>query len=126
MKDNKFRVWDTEKNIMLYLNDCERNLVIYGDNKWYLRDETITLLDHNSGILMQYTGLKDNYGIKVYDGDILDATIRENSLATMGKVIFDKHLFAYCNKNDSGSTMLWRLKHIKIIGNIYENPGRMK
>jgi len=103
MREIKFRAWDKEKKKMRYMNDGE-----FSDNMiWML--ETQELADDFE--VMQYTGLKDTNGKKIYEGDIL-----ENRFEDRGVVV----------KEDACWTIEgFEFKHwydLEVIGNIYDNP----
>lgn len=127
MREIKFRAFDKEKKDIIYfgLFDSEHDescrLWIDDYGKRYESDL----------IIMQYTGLKDKNGKKIYEGDIVKGLLKS------GVIEFDKGLFG--TNWDYGTdrkTMLgsWGTKtnlrclhdglndKIEVIGNIYENP----
>lgn len=82
--------------------------------------------EHVKGI-MEYTGLKDNNGKEIYEGDILQYLFNEVDEIDQAIVIFDEG--AWCSKTDDHqSEYLFEelqsnaFSYIYIIGNIYENP----
>jgi hypothetical protein len=96
MREIKFRVWD---NIMIYDNFCAIN----ADPKF----------------VMQYTGLKDENGKEIYEGDIvlLHGYYRTDVRFKDGMFILD----APSNQGDFEEILYNRLDTCKVIGNIYEN-----
>lgn len=101
-REFKFRGWNTEDKVMVYnLN----SLRIY--NGKLIQDDYI---------VMQWTGLKDNGNIDVYEGDILI----NNFYKKISPVFFDQY--------DAGFDMFiekfteTNVKECEVIGNIYENP----
>lgn len=70
--------------------------------------------------LMQYTGLKDQNGKEIYEGDILKAS---NSII---KIVFKGRGYEgiYLNKEEMNELPIQNNNYLywQIIGNIYENP----
>ncbi|EHR4273034.1 hypothetical protein KUD13_002574 [Listeria monocytogenes] len=75
---------------------------------WYSFDDVV---------LMQYTGLKDKYGKKIFEGDIC----WEEHNECYGVVKFEDAKFLYLWENIAED--LWEVADsIEIYGNIHENP----
>lgn len=82
---------------------------------WYNFDDVV---------LMQYTGLKDKNGKKIFEGDIVEIDVHDHLgwNVIKGKVIFLEGAWLV---TDSGSFAipLWsEINEIEVIGNIHENP----
>ena len=69
-------------------------------------------------ILMQYIGLKDKNGVKIYEGDVMDNDGLMVEVAFVGG--------AFCKCNDVGQWLIIDPDECKVIGNIYENPELLK
>ena len=117
MKEIKFRAWDKENKKMVYSGT---------DDFWFMSfdNESIGILGcHNIGgdpdttidsfELMQFVGLTDKNGKKIYEGDIVSSSNKG-----IKKVFWSK---LDCQFAIDG-TYLYRMADIEIIGNIYENP----
>lgn len=100
MKEIKFRFWNGNKMIYKSLFDITKNLS-------YINQP------------MQYTGLKDNNGKEIYEGDII-----ENYISGIGikkaVVAFDNGCFKDITNDEFIS------EDCIVIGNIYENPELLK
>ena len=123
-REIKFRVWDKEPRIMIYLNTSHDSLMFHnaGNASYYN-------LQNGSGgdeyELMQFTGLKDKNGKEIYEGDIVDfngtrglfkyeVTFSEGSFCY--NVFGDMKSFKYDGANYS----------CEVIGNVYENKDLLK
>jgi len=113
MIEKKFRAWSISDKIMTKTF----NLSEFSDLS-YKKGNTYTCsLDIDDLIIMQFTGVKDKDGKRIYEGDILNVYNRWN-----GKVIFDKSSLRWDIKGKTFYLHLATTCELKIIGNIYKNP----
>lgn len=127
MKQLKFKIWDKK--------ECKWFEPIYKAYEGELLDLSITLsgellmrtIDepaiHESMFkyrfeIVQFTGLYDKNGKEIYEGDIIDSTMR---FCNYGTVIFNNGKFVSYVENCE-NVDLCNLVNIDVIGNIYENP----
>lgn len=145
MKKIKFRVWDKQKNKMICsAYDLENfNMFISpftGNIEFFERPKNIYMspnadsialvhwikpykIRENSDdlVLMQFTGLHDKNGKKIYEGDILksDESFWKNENIVVNYQNGGFYPFRFeCQEQ----TDLLDPKRSEIIGNIYENP----
>jgi hypothetical protein len=99
--------------------ECLTQQICHDDEVRYLS------YDHVSAgmVFEQFIGIEDINGNDVYVGDIVTGIISENSLATMGTVVFDDHFLFYANKNYGGNTPIHKINKIRVIGNCHENQN---
>lgn len=116
MRNIKFRAWHKENKEMCYLEEYE-DYHIYAN--WFANASILQTPvgnddDLSSFILMQSTGLKDENGEEVFEGDIVKGKNLENfdEIAEVKWDYVQWHPFA-------GHRGLVRCE---VIGNIYENP----
>ena len=118
MREIKFRAWDTIDNKMLFSEVWEEKRAIgfaYFDigNSGYQPEDLK---------LMQYTGLKDETGKEIYEGDIIKA--RFDKQVIIGAVQFSRIGFI-CGSMGWIQKLLTATELI-VIRNIYENPELLK
>ena len=118
MREIKFRAWDFVNKIM------DEDIFIDGAGNAYDYAST-TYNTPNTEIqrcefpVMQYTGLKDKYGVEIYEGDILSYFGFEY------EVIFEESAFGSYEGGQFYAFAEMAIDEIaktKIIGNRYENP----
>jgi len=114
MREIKFRAWHTDE--MFY--DVQ-NTYDQGANGCSVPEsnfEDVLLGGYN---VMQYTGLTDENGKEIYEGDIVKSFIsgeQENY-----EIIFDDACFI-CALKGVCHGILPAHKDVEVLGNIYENP----
>lgn len=123
MESISFRAWDKEEKKMhkvktiefsrrgariIHLAEVQSNGK--GDHKRW----------HSSVKLMQSTGLKDDFGNELFEGDIFES--RFSGIKYV--VYWDDKLASFWIKGETKTHPLYTLTpfHPRILGNIYENP----
>jgi uncharacterized phage protein (TIGR01671 family) len=127
MREVKFRAWDKRNNKWFH-NDLFilTNSGFYADYREF--DDGNSLFDYEYE-LMQYTGLKDKNGKKIYEGDIVKGKAYEFSDCPriIGEVIYDYCEYKVKSRREKTSWLKAELNTIyEVIGNIYENPELVK
>ena len=121
MREHKFRAWVENKMHDVYsLVTSNGSIVRIGLARFPFSHDVAP------DSLMQYTGLKDNNGKDIYEGDILDCTLsfEGSTLPHRGEVVYDDTHCSFGTKNETGITLFCKhnINTREIIGNIYENP----
>lgn len=118
----KFRAWDINNKTWLKCGEMLLGYLVAWET-----DNTFEVLGRGDYKVMEYTGLKDEDGKEIYEGDIIEGGYF-NMLT--GEFSSRKHIVKYENAQFKaelightpyGDTWLQFVKG-KIIGNIYENP----
>lgn len=123
MREIEFRAWLKDENKMVKVKaiDWVEEIDIFSIN--YPEGKSYSGYDRDNIELMQYIGLKDKNGVKIFEGDIvrfevddictkplyIDYDKHDCSFSLFRKGIVDRGLLAHYHKD------------IVVIGNIYEN-----
>ena len=125
MREIKFRAWVRRLDKMCNVTgiDFERNEINILRPGWHMSE----WLRRDQVELMQYTGLKDNNGREVYEGDVLDIGLQnQDGKPVVAPVSYEKYIAGYVL--DNGGNGIWQRldEDCEVIGNIYENPELLK
>jgi uncharacterized phage protein (TIGR01671 family) len=126
-REIRFRAWSFTQHRML-----DRVLAGPGDPcslVWIEERKDWFNFDAVSGMIMQFTGLKDKNGKEVYEGDIIRATLVETGelKQVVEKVSYTEQYagytpFGHLMPFDEGRWIDCLSDSFEVIGNIYENP----
>ena len=126
----KFRAWDTHEEVMNRVGYIDFVNGVIGMSNENVRDYEQPI--HRVNIL-QYTGLKDKNGVEIFEGDILEVEKNEDGTykgTINGKTFFDRFQGYSSKIKVDGMHDIYTLRnwnnHVRIIGNIYENPELLK
>lgn len=108
----KFRAWDKEKKLMRI-----NNLYPKSDINSFFAD--VSHLE-----VMQFTGLLDKNGKEIYESDVIGGTSYKSNAPVKGVVEYEAGCFGVVS--NTWGYYLADLKNLEVIGNIYENPERLK
>jgi len=133
MREIKFRAWDILEKKMYSVLEISwiRNTITINKlkekGKWKVPD--MIFLDDVE--LMQYTGLKDksNPPKEIYEGDMLDNNTRATTplIVKWSKSWGQWALHGHNHEVHKGFVnSIRRVRKLKVIGNIYENPELLK
>ncbi|ELC8383211.1 MAG: YopX family protein [Clostridium perfringens] len=119
-RDIKFRAWDEELGEMLYTESEEW----FDDGVYFRFNKHEEELRHD---LMRYTGLKDENGKEIYEGDILSIKIysRDKIIVQCKALVeFKDGYFGVIWGYDKSFLSLKSFFNTKfeVVGNKYENP----
>jgi uncharacterized phage protein (TIGR01671 family) len=115
MREIKFRAWNKETKSMrivdnMQLDNSKVNLVFMENGE--LAPESFL---RENLILLQFTGLKDEDGKEIYEGDIVQKGFEKYQIEW-------QYTSFGINTRNYGWQLLDEFTDLKIIGNIYENP----
>lgn len=143
MREIKFRAWDREYEKMTYFDDEDYEYkppLVFRLDQVFKKDdnyddyEDFEYNDITDKVeIMQYTGLHDENGKEIYEGDIIEFSYdmfvgNFDTFVAKGKVVFEEGAFyveAFENERttEGEAYLLYsiNLDTIEVIGNIYEN-----
>ncbi len=116
----KFRAWSPKWKKMIYDGVDGYTISVHSGTIW------LDSCDDECATLMQYTGINDENGVDVYEGD----RIMEDGEA--GYVIFQSGAFVICWDMEDvlvdpiGWDKQNRERKFTVIGNMYEKPVKSK
>lgn len=118
----KFRAWDN-LNRRMYVDELESMNFAKNGNPANIAVERfigtlVCIGDDPQCVLMQFTGLHDENGKEIYEGDIVVASL--NGSPHNFQVVYDIERAAF-RIADEGTLPLE--SDVTVIGNIYENPN---
>lgn len=119
MREIKFRAWDKSKKRFFQSRDEDVSWhipTVAGINNMIPKYATITFFDTAQNfIYSQYTGLHDENGVEVYEGDIIQGVMNYSKSKFKSNVFYNDGAF----RVDTGSLICNAT--FEVIGNIYEN-----
>ncbi len=114
MRPIEFRAWLPGAKRMEKIHKMELN----EDGKWWVEFENGTGLDYCDTI-MQYTGLKDKNGVKIFEGDILLYSEGYDITDEKQEIVFEGGAFRTEFPRLTIGSWPYEYSH-RIIGNKYE------
>jgi uncharacterized phage protein (TIGR01671 family) len=142
MRDFQFKVWDNDSNRFLeidYINfnrdGSIKELILIDGYDFDIGCVEYHSYTPNDVEILQYSGIKDKNGKKIYEGDIIEKYISTDGLKPKKKKIKLKIYFEHGEFKAKRITKVpksykWYNRGVfydcKIIGNIYENPELLK
>ena len=121
MREIEFRAWDKIRHQIIEVDAIEFKVKEVFTDDGFGRP-------FNDIELIQYTGLHDKNGKKIYDGDIVNLTkikgfCQDENWKFTGKVFWANGCYMAIHYNGQHVEKLWGdYTQMEVIGNSYENP----
>lgn len=96
--------------------------LIHNDDDLLIRNGCLSTFIENE-TAGQFTGLMDKNGKEIYEGDIITF---DNHLQGISQVVYDYAGFDVDSKNYRTALRPMMNNHIRVIGNIHDNPELLK
>lgn len=137
MREIKFRGKDKEKDIwrygdLIYDPDLDISHIhcfeYYGSDSGLQRDENIDPVV--SSTVGQHTGIKDDCGTEIYEGDIIEVFDDDRNMdcysVGTGEVKFCRGEWCIYDGSNNSLYDICDAHIVEVIGNIHDNPELMK
>lgn len=127
MKEIKFRgklkehFGDKNGNVVLQKGTWIYGGIVFDENRVWIDTKYHGEIIVDKDTIGQYTGLKDENGIEIYEGDIVRTHYIGGDGVENDEVIFDRGCFCV-NYSEDYHPLLNEVNHCsEVIGNIYDN-----
>ena len=133
MREIEFRIYDKELEKMIYLDDEDydyRPPLVFRLDQVFRKDsqyndyEDFEWNDISDRVeIMQYTGLKDKNGKKIFEGDIVKTYNNEKCIV---KYNYNQFGLSVVDKSKPYGWVDFIVYNLEVIGNIWDNPELLK
>jgi len=139
MRTIEFRAWDkTNKKMVDYfhISSLDGSVTVYNYPMDYFEDQSLPeeAIDHEDYELMQFTGLLDKNGTKIFEGDIVRISYEDDE--NISQVKYKAPMFVFENSDGhiwqpiffsvDGYSYEYKPEMCEVIGNIYQSPELIK